>query len=766
MKQPLFALIDCNNFFVSCERLFRPDLEDRPVVVLSSNDGCAVSRSNEAKSLGIPMGAPAFKYRDFFKQYGVVQFSANFELYGDISRRITELLSTITPRIEVYSVDESFLDLSELPITDYTTWGREVQQRIWRWIGIPVSIGIAPTKTLAKLASDKAKKDPELNGVLDLIHTSEQLRRQYLERTPIQDIWGIGWRLAPALRGQGIANAEQLRQLAPRRAQQLMGIRGRQLITELNGISCHALELEGRLAQSIARTRTFGEDTSEAYAVEAALATFTSQAAYRLRESGQLTRRAGIFLTTSKHKPGYHRWSKEVIFDVPTADAGSIAQTVADMFSQLYIPTIKYHRAGVLLHDFVPAGQLQTDLFGTVDVPQHTKADQRMAAVDVINRRFGKRTVRLAAEELAAAWKPKYQLRSSRYVTRWSELPIAHPTKVCEYIHTLRKQKTMTAETSSPGPQLIDSFPPLDGSHYPAVPETAEFAKDLHGRVWGTDRAQDTEILHALRDQLIYGPLDPELQNKRLYQVALHIGEGEIAKDQGSMPANQLLASSKPFMRTESFHDINDESKAGQYDLRGRAMGLHLNFLDERAKMLRRDLEASDLEWIDKRDAYLVSFLNTGAHETGHAILSGISRLTEATGTLRGTGLASCLYTAKHPEESLTGDFMADAQTNEERFATGFGDMVVRSALSTLGYSPEQIQQIMTASWHQYQSENLPPDSIQKGALGYLHPLSREKIISELTELDDAIQHHEVDVLTSARSEWDIRVAAAKARSL
>ena len=192
MKQPLFALIDCNNFFVSCERLFQPQLEGKPVVVLSSNDGCAVSRSNEAKALGIPMGAPAFKYRDFFRQHGVTQFSANFELYGDISRRITELLSTITPRIEIYSVDESFLDLSKLPITDYEAWGREVQRRVWQWIGIPVSIGLAPTKTLAKLASERAKKDPELNGVLNLIGMPERVKASYLEHTPIQDIWGIG----------------------------------------------------------------------------------------------------------------------------------------------------------------------------------------------------------------------------------------------------------------------------------------------------------------------------------------------------------------------------------------------------------------------------------------------------------------------------------------------------------------------------------------------------------------------------------------------
>lgn len=423
MKQPLFALIDCNNFFVSCEKVFRPDLEGKPVVVLSSNDGCAVARSNEAKALGIPMGAPAFKYRELFKRHGVVQFSANFELYGDISRRITELLTTITPRIEVYSVDESFLDLSELAIPDYTAWAREVQRQIYKWIGIPVSIGIAPTKTLAKLGSDKAKKDPELNGVLSLLDLSPKQRRTYLEHTRIEDIWGIGWRLAPRLRGQGIATAEQLRRLPPRRAQQLMGILGRQLITELSGVSCKPLEQEGRAHKSISRTRTFGHDTSDPHAIEAALCSFTSQATYRLRTSEQLTRRVSIFLTTSKHKPGYRRWAREAIFPVPTADAGLIAQTVNDLFGSVYNPSVQYHRAGVLLYDFVPAGQLQTDLFGQVDVAYHTKAAKRMRAVDELNLRYGKRTVRLAAEGLGSVWEPKHDLRSPRYATRWGELP-------------------------------------------------------------------------------------------------------------------------------------------------------------------------------------------------------------------------------------------------------------------------------------------------------------------------------------------------------
>ena len=217
----VFALIDCNNFFVSCERLFRPDLENRPVVVLSSNDGCVISRSAQAKRLGIPMAAPAFKYRHIFKQEGVVQFSGNFELYGDISERITRLLAGITPRTEVYSVDESFLDLSQLGITDYDRWGREVRQRLLREVGIPVSMGIAPTKTLAKLASEHAKHDDSLDGGLDLLHLPRDTSDSYLSRTPIKDVWGVGWRLTPKLQAEGVYTALDLAGLAPRRAGQL-----------------------------------------------------------------------------------------------------------------------------------------------------------------------------------------------------------------------------------------------------------------------------------------------------------------------------------------------------------------------------------------------------------------------------------------------------------------------------------------------------------------------------------------------------------------
>jgi DNA polymerase V len=427
VSKPLFALIDCNNFFVSCERIFRPDLEGRPVVVLSSNDGCVVARSNEAKTLGIPMGAPAFKYRDVFEQHKVVRFSGNFELYGDISRRITNILTSVTPRTEIYSVDELFLDLSQLMIDDYRAWGTMIRDAIWRWVGIPVSVGIAPSKTLAKLATERAKKDPELGGVFSFVEASQSERLQRLAATPVSEVWGVGWRLAPKLRAEGVYSALELSRLNPKRAQQLMGITGRQMVAELGGTSCFQLEMEGRAHKSIARTRTFGQDTQEFHVLEAAIVSFATKAAFRLRSDGRLARRVSLFLTSNKHKPGYRSWGSEARLAAPTAETGQIISALVKELKRIYQPGTLYHRAGVLLYDFVPDHVLQTDILGVVDTRKFDRDMSRMAAVDLLNERFGNQGIRYAAELLGNAWKPKRQMRSPHYVSDWHELPKAKP---------------------------------------------------------------------------------------------------------------------------------------------------------------------------------------------------------------------------------------------------------------------------------------------------------------------------------------------------
>ncbi len=421
----MFALVDCNNFFVSCERLFRPDLEGRPVVVLSSNDGCVVARSNEAKQLGIPMGAPAFKWRYLFNQHKVQTFSANFEIYGDISRRIIALLMTVTPKIEIYSVDESFLDLSTLPIEDYAAWGRAVRASILKNIGVPVSIGIAHSKTLAKLGADLGKTDEQYGGAVDWIGATAEEKEKALASMPIKEVWGVGWRLAPKLKAEGVASALHLAQLRPQRAQQLMGIHGRQMVAELNGTSCHPLEREHKAAQSIMRGRTFGEDTSEAHVLEAAIASMATRAAFTLRRDGLLARRISFMTETNFHKPGYRRWAPELKLGQPTNDTGLIITLLTEKLKEIFSKGQQYHRLCVYLYDLVPENALQTDLLGQVSAERHDKATKRMQAVDDINTKHGRHKIYYAAESLGKSWEPKHQIRSPRYLSNWDELPQA-----------------------------------------------------------------------------------------------------------------------------------------------------------------------------------------------------------------------------------------------------------------------------------------------------------------------------------------------------
>ncbi len=422
MKQPLFALIDCNNFFVSCEQIFRPDLAGRAVVVLSSGDGCVVARSNKAKQLGIPMGAPAFKYKRVLNENQVVRFSANFELYGDISRRITEILTSITPRVEVYSIDESFLDISQLSIPDLEEWGKAVRSKIQKWTGVSVSIGIATSKTLAKLAGERAKKSHVLQGVL-YIDSSKNEHDHYLEQTSLEDIWGIGWRMAPRLRAVGLSSAHDLRNLTPTQGHKLFGsIIGERLVRELRGQSCIPLERIKVGQRSISATRTFGEDTNQLHVVESALASFVARAAHRLRTQGLVARKLQVFLSSNRHKPGYQKWTKEIVLAQATADTGALTALANRMLSSFHKPGALYHRGGVLLSDLVKNDSFQPDLFGAKNPAQFDKEVRRMKAVDKLNDKYGRRLLHAASEDLSRTWEPKHLTRSPRYTTCWDEL--------------------------------------------------------------------------------------------------------------------------------------------------------------------------------------------------------------------------------------------------------------------------------------------------------------------------------------------------------
>lgn len=426
MAEACYALVDCNNFFVSCERIFQPDLNGVPVVVLSSNDGCAVARSSEAKALGIPMGAPAFKYRELFQRQQVVQFSANFELYGDISARLVQLLRSLTPQIEVYSIDESFLDLSELGITNYRAWGEKLRRRIWREIGLPVSVGVAPTKTLAKLAADRAKKDAALQGVLSFVGLPDWLIDPQLAATPIEDLWGIGWRLSPRLRAAGLHNALQLKQLSLKRASQLMGVHGRQMTCELQGIRCLEITRAAKPRQSIMHGRMFGTDTANLQVVEAAVASLMAQATRSLRREGLVAGHAQVVVSTNRHRPGYRRFEASLHTETPSADAGQLTAALFAELSRTIPAGQQLHRALVSLYDLTPATRLQIDVFGSIDPAAYSRNQARLQAIDTIGARFGVARIGYAAEKLSDQWLPKRGQRSSRYTTQWNELPTAH----------------------------------------------------------------------------------------------------------------------------------------------------------------------------------------------------------------------------------------------------------------------------------------------------------------------------------------------------
>lgn len=383
-----------------------------------------MARSNEAKALGIRMGSPAFELRELCRQHNVTQFSANFALYGDIARRITDVMAAAAPRIETYSIDESFVDLSLLADTDPAAWARRLRAKILREIGVPVSIGIAPSKTLAKLASEIAKVDTSHGGVLLIDPAVKTTYEQYLQQTDVRDIWGVGRKLAPRLRAAGVSNALRLAQLAPRHATQLLGIQGRRIGEELRGVSCIPFEHVGKVQQSIMRGRTFGEDTHDGYVIEAAIASLGARAAAHLRASGQVAARATLLLETNRHKPGYRRWHETVTFAMPTQDTGAILAALHDRFCHIYSERQAYHRLNILLTDLSSYDQLQTDVFGAVQPATYDRQHRRMQAIDAINQRFGKDHVYFAAD-LSRAWQPRRKLQSPAYTTDWDALPTA-----------------------------------------------------------------------------------------------------------------------------------------------------------------------------------------------------------------------------------------------------------------------------------------------------------------------------------------------------
>ena len=422
---PVFALVDGNNFYVSCERVFRPSLEGVPVVVLSNNDGCVVARSAEVKALGVKMGTPYFELKDLVKQHGIVAFSSNYELYGDMSARMTRVIGQFAPRQENYSIDETFLDLDGIP-GNLVELGQRIRQRVYQWVGIPVCVGIAPTKTLAKLANHVAKKRPEYASVCNLLDLTNTQRDALFGTIDVGEIWGVGRRLAPRLAAQGMATVKALRDANPKAIRQNYGVVMERTVLELNGVSCMKLEEVEPARQQIVCSRSFGELLSRQEEIAPAIAYFATRAAEKLRGQQSVAEAIQVFMQTNPHReqdPQYHP-SFVIPFPTPTDDTRLIMQAALAGLRAIYRPKYKFMKAGVMLMGITPPQQVTGSLFSS-DMAPSPRSAQLMAVLDKTNRRYGKNTLVFASAVLPSSrWHMRRQRKSPDYTTKWAEIPV------------------------------------------------------------------------------------------------------------------------------------------------------------------------------------------------------------------------------------------------------------------------------------------------------------------------------------------------------
>jgi DNA polymerase V len=391
MAAPVFALADCNNFYVSCERVFQPSLEGRPVVVLSNHDGCVIARSDEAKALGFVMGDPYHLHRDQLTQHGVVVFSSNYALYGDMSRRVMDTLGTFTHEIERYSIDEAFLNLAGFGRRGLTDYARLIRATVKRDTGIPVSIGIGPTKTLAKIANHLAKAQPERRGVCDLAELDVDHALAGIE---VGEVWGVGPRWARWPGEQGLATALDLKRADPKAIRRKMTVVGERLVDELNGRPCLPLKLVAPPRQGLTVSRSFGQTLTALPPIKEALVQFTSRPAEKLRRQGLMAGQVSVFVTTNRFsatQPFYANRAT-VTLPYPTDFTPDLIEAATQLLERLYRPGVHYQKCGVMLLDLSPATQVQADLF---DPRDRAREAWLMRALDALNADYGARTVRV-----------------------------------------------------------------------------------------------------------------------------------------------------------------------------------------------------------------------------------------------------------------------------------------------------------------------------------------------------------------------------------
>ena len=426
----MYAVIDCNNFFVSCERIFRPDLEGRPVVVLSNNDGCAISRSDEAKKLGIPMGAPAFKYEEVFKKNHVEVFSANFSLYGDISQRVMKTIATGAQLMEIYSIDEAFITYDGMTVVQVLESARQLRKKILQHVGIPVSIGIAPTKTLAKAANEVAKHNSRTGVNKDGVYAIEpSLDHHELKDIPVGDIWGIGRKLSLLLNNHGIFMASQLAECEEKWVKKYLTISGLKTVHELRGIESVAFEEVYPAKKSIISSKSFGSPISSRSEMNEAVANFTTRAAEKLREEHEIATHIGVAITTNyhnKHDKQYYE-SRSIRLLQPTSHTPDLIAATIGILDRIYKDGYRYKKATVFLfglydEDIEQRGFFENTLSWGL-AKESSKKRKLMKVVDSLNTDLGSGTVHFAREGVNKRWHQRRKKVSPHYTTKWKELP-------------------------------------------------------------------------------------------------------------------------------------------------------------------------------------------------------------------------------------------------------------------------------------------------------------------------------------------------------
>ena len=428
------AIVDCNSFYASCERVFQPQLTGRPIVVLSNNDGCIIALNDEAKLLDIPMGGPYFMAKDICKQKGVEVFSSNYALYGDLSRRVMQTIASVYPDIEVYSIDECFMDLDEKFIGDFHAFGQAITQRVLQWTGVPVSIGIAPTKVLSKVANRLSKKDKAKYKGVYVIQTEREIE-DALRQTKVGDVWGVGWNSVKKLNYLGIDTAYKLSRMSEAWAHKNMGgIIGVRLIKELNGSPCRGQGVGLDHKQHIASTRSFGQAVTTMSELKEAIATYTSRAAEKLRSQQSATSSIYVFARTYKDDKGSGRYghkeedqqreggSAYITLPYATDSTNELIKHTVQAAEEIFHEGLRYKKAGVMLSGLVPRDSIQQHLFETNTDNPKNKAISR--ALDDINKKLGIDTINFAANGVKTNWKMRCELRSPCYTTKWSDIAV------------------------------------------------------------------------------------------------------------------------------------------------------------------------------------------------------------------------------------------------------------------------------------------------------------------------------------------------------